>query len=141
MIPECVPDVINLKTFENPGENKNCNRCLEIRYEYRINNPDKVKETRGTKYFCQVCDYDIQWCHKAEHKKKHFIRKKNENKLTQKNLKMMTDQTGYILTMREEQFIAVLIVNVLKFYLIIGDHIRREAHMHNKAGKLPFRRT
>jgi len=43
--------------------------------------------------------------------------------------------------MREEQFIAVLLVNVLKFYLIIGDHIRRETHMHNKAGKLPFRRT
>ena len=76
MIPECVPDVINLKTIENPGENKNCNRCLEIRYEYRINNPDQVKETRGTTYFCQVCDYDIQWCHKAEHEKKHFIRKK-----------------------------------------------------------------
>ena len=86
---------------------------------------EQKQRRQKNRYYCPLCEHDVQWRKESQDEKEPFIKRMSENKFTQKSWKMKMNQTVNMWTKRDAHFIAVSLVytvNVLKFGLINGDH-------------------
>ena len=118
---------------EYQQQNKTCNECLEKKKQWR----EKQSEKR---YFCHLCEYDVQLYKKNQHEKGKF-HQENVRKQTHPEEFENEDQPDRIdIDKYGRKF---FICNACRcpqmFPYQWRPHIRTEAHIHNKAGKLHFR--
>ena len=120
----------------------------EKRKEWKQNNPEKVKEANDRarakaseeRYYRPLCEYDVQLCKKSQHEKGTFHQENVRKQTHPEEFENEHEPDSKYYDNEGRKFYSCSACRcTCIFPYQWRPHIRSEAHIHNKAGKLPFR--